>query len=100
MADYPVDVIQHERAKRLVVGDLVEVELESGPVLRARSVIVATGARWRDMNVPGEREYRTRGVTHLPALRRTAVRGQARGRHRRRQLRRRGRHRSAGWSRT
>jgi len=63
---YPVDVIKHERVKRLVPGPLQQVELESGATLSARSVVVATGARWRDMNVPGEAEYRTRGVTYCP----------------------------------
>ncbi|PKN55100.1 MAG: alkyl hydroperoxide reductase subunit F [Deltaproteobacteria bacterium HGW-Deltaproteobacteria-14] len=63
---YPVDVMKHERAKRLVPGDVIGVELESGATLRARSVILATGARWRNMNVPGEDEYRTRGVTYCP----------------------------------
>jgi alkyl hydroperoxide reductase subunit F len=63
---YPVDVMKNERAKRLVPGDILEVELESGATLRAKSVILATGARWRNMNVPGEAEYRTRGVTYCP----------------------------------
>lgn len=66
VAAYPVDVMKHQRVKQLVAGELIEVELESGASLRARSVIVATGARWRDMNVPGEQEYRTRGVTYCP----------------------------------
>jgi alkyl hydroperoxide reductase subunit F len=63
---YPVDVMKHERVKQLVPGELHTLELESGARLRARSVILATGARWRDMNVPGEAEYRTRGVTYCP----------------------------------
>jgi alkyl hydroperoxide reductase subunit F len=63
---YPVELIEHQRAKQLVPGDVIEVELESGATLRARSVILATGARWRNMNVPGEQEYRTRGVTYCP----------------------------------
>ncbi|MFO7562169.1 MAG: alkyl hydroperoxide reductase subunit F [Enhygromyxa sp.] len=66
VAQYPVDLIEHQRAKRLVPGELIEVELESGASLRAKSVILATGARWRNMNVPGEQEYRTRGVTYCP----------------------------------
>jgi alkyl hydroperoxide reductase subunit F len=64
--DYSVDVMKHERASRLVPGEVIEVHLESGATLRARSVVIATGARWRDMNVPGESEYRTRGVTYCP----------------------------------
>lgn len=63
---YDVDVMKNQRVKRLVPGDLIDVELEGGATLRAKSVILAPGARWRDMNVPGETEYRTRGVTYCP----------------------------------
>jgi NADH-dependent peroxiredoxin subunit F len=42
------------------------VNLDNGAVLKARSVIIATGARWREINVPGEREYRNRGVAYCP----------------------------------
>lgn len=63
---YPVDVMKHQRAKRLVPGELIEIELENGARLRSKSVVLATGARWRDMNVPGEAEYRTKGVTYCP----------------------------------
>ena len=64
---YPVDIIKHERVEKLVPGgSLHTVALASGAQLAARSVVVATGARWRDMNVPGEAEYRTRGVTYCP----------------------------------
>lgn len=63
---YPVDVMKHQRARKLIPGDLHQVELESGATLKARSLVISTGARWRDMNVPGEAEYRTRGVTYCP----------------------------------
>ncbi|MCF4167484.1 alkyl hydroperoxide reductase subunit F [Zavarzinia compransoris] len=63
---YDVDIMNLQRAKALVPGDLVEVELESGARLRSRSVILATGARWREMGVPGEKEYRTKGVAYCP----------------------------------
>lgn len=66
VAGYDVDLVKNQRATRLVPGDLLGVELASGVALQARSVILATGARWRDMNVPGEREYRTKGVTYCP----------------------------------
>ena len=68
-AAYPIDLIKHERVKHLSPGGsggLHRVELDSGARLSAKSVIVATGARFRDMNVPGEAEYRTRGVTYCP----------------------------------
>jgi alkyl hydroperoxide reductase subunit F len=63
---YPVDIIKNERAARLVPGPVHQVLLENGATLKAKTVILATGARWRDMNVPGEAEYRTKGVTYCP----------------------------------
>ena len=64
---YDVDIMNLQRAKRLVPrAGLVEVELESGASLKARSVILATGASWRNVNVPGEQEYRNKGVAYCP----------------------------------
>jgi alkyl hydroperoxide reductase subunit F len=63
---YNVDVMNLQRAESLTPGDLIEVKLANGAALKARSVIIATGARWREINVPGEREYRNRGVAYCP----------------------------------
>jgi NADH-dependent peroxiredoxin subunit F len=63
---YDVDVMNLQRADALIPGDLFEVKLVNGGALKARSVIIATGARWREINVPGEREYRNRGVAYCP----------------------------------
>src|ERR1700678_1862988 len=63
---YDVDVMNQQRAEALIPGDLIEVKLAGGAALKARSVIIATGARWREINVPGEREYRNRGVAYCP----------------------------------
>jgi alkyl hydroperoxide reductase subunit F len=63
---YDVDVMNLQRAEALIPGDLIEVKLVNGGALKARSVIIATGARWREINVPGEREYRNRGVAYCP----------------------------------
>ncbi len=64
---YDVDVMDRQRAESLVAKpDGVEVRFTSGAVLKGKTVIIATGARWRDMNVPGEQEYRTKGVTYCP----------------------------------
>ena len=63
---YDVDVMNLQRAEALIPGDLIEVKLVGGGALKARSVIIATGARWREINVPGEREYRNRGVAYCP----------------------------------
>jgi alkyl hydroperoxide reductase subunit F len=67
--EYDVDVMNLQQATALVpAGDdgLVTVELANGASLRSRSVILSTGARWRSMNVPGEAEYRNKGVTYCP----------------------------------
>jgi NADH-dependent peroxiredoxin subunit F len=64
---YEVDIMNLQRAKALRSrADLIEVELESGASLKARSVIITTGARWRAVNVPGEQEYRNKGVAYCP----------------------------------
>jgi alkyl hydroperoxide reductase subunit F len=64
--DYDIDVMNLQRAKRLEKKDLIEVELENGAVLKSRSVIVATGARWRNVGVPGEAEFKNKGVAYCP----------------------------------
>lgn len=63
---YEVDVMSRQRAAALIPGDLIEIKLESGVSLQAKTVIIATGARWRELNVPGEQEYRNRGVAYCP----------------------------------
>ena len=68
--EYDVDIMNLQRATALVPaaapGGLIEVKLENGASLRSKSVIISTGARWRSMNVPGEAEYRTKGVAYCP----------------------------------
>jgi alkyl hydroperoxide reductase subunit F len=67
---YGTEIMNRQRAQALVPaaepGGLVEVKLESGASLKARSVILSTGARWRNINVPGEQEYRNKGVAYCP----------------------------------
>ncbi|MBK8289253.1 MAG: alkyl hydroperoxide reductase subunit F [Cellvibrionales bacterium] len=64
---YDVDIMNLQRAESLkTVGNMIEVTLANGASLTSKSVIVATGARWREMNVPGEKEYRGRGVAYCP----------------------------------
>ena len=69
--DYDVDIMNLQRAKALVTRagpgkDMIEIQLESGASLQARSVIISTGARWRNINVPGEHEYKNKGVAYCP----------------------------------
>jgi alkyl hydroperoxide reductase subunit F len=64
---YDVDIMNLQRAAKLLPGEgQVEVQLENGASLKAKSVILATGARWREMNVPGEKEYKAKGVCFCP----------------------------------
>ena len=64
--DYDVDVMNLQRATQLIPGDLIEIKLENGASVKSKSVILSTGARWREMNVPGEQEYRGKGVAYCP----------------------------------
>ncbi|ACE84838.1 alkyl hydroperoxide reductase subunit F [Cellvibrio japonicus] len=64
--EYDVDVMNLQKAAELIPGDLIEVKLASGASLKSKSVILTTGARWREMNVPGEKEYRGKGVAYCP----------------------------------
>jgi NADH-dependent peroxiredoxin subunit F len=63
---YNVDIMNVQRAEALIPGELIEIRLTSGASLKAKTVILSTGASWRNMNVPGENEYRTKGVTYCP----------------------------------
>lgn len=69
--DYDVDIMTNQRASNVISAEKTEdgyiaVELESGAKLKSKSVVLATGARWREMNVPGEQEYRGKGVAYCP----------------------------------
>jgi NADH-dependent peroxiredoxin subunit F len=64
--EYDVDVLNLQSAKRLTKADMIEIELESGATVKSKTVIVATGARWRSLNVPGEVELKNKGVAYCP----------------------------------
>lgn len=68
---YNVEIMNNQRAAELIPASqtddgLIHVTFENGATLRSKSIIISTGARWRNMNVPGEAEYRTRGVAYCP----------------------------------
>ena len=68
--EYDVDIMNGQRVKNIiksnVPGGLIKVELENNAILHTRSAIIATGAKWREMNVPGEQEYKGKGVAYCP----------------------------------
>ncbi|MET3106666.1 alkyl hydroperoxide reductase subunit F [Oxalobacteraceae bacterium GrIS 2.11] len=67
---YDVDIINLQRAEKLIPATeenpLIEIKLASGASLKAKTIVLATGARWREINVPGELEYRNHGVAYCP----------------------------------
>lgn len=67
---YDVDIINLQRAEQLIAADennpFIQIKLASGATLKAKTIVLATGARWREVNVPGEQEYRNRGVAYCP----------------------------------
>ena len=67
--EYDVDIMNQQRATQLLpagADGLIEVKLDNGASLKSKSVVLSTGARWRAMNVPGEAEYRNKGVAYCP----------------------------------
>lgn len=64
--EYNIDVMNLQRAKRLEKKEFIELELENGAVLKGKTVILSTGARWRNIGVPGEAEFKNKGVAYCP----------------------------------
>ncbi|MDX1457590.1 MAG: alkyl hydroperoxide reductase subunit F [Marinobacter sp.] len=68
--EYDVDIMNLQRAEKLIPaarkGGLHEVRLANGASLKSRTLILSTGARWRQLGVPGEEEYRNKGVAYCP----------------------------------
>lgn len=65
--DYDVDIMNLQEATRLKrKDDFIEIGLENGATLKSKSVVIATGARWRNVGVPGEQEFRNKGVAYCP----------------------------------
>jgi len=67
---YEVDISNNQRAEQLVPAHqpdgLIEVRMANGASLKSRTIVISTGARWRNVNVPGEAEYRNKGVAYCP----------------------------------
>ncbi|XEC94021.1 alkyl hydroperoxide reductase subunit F [Paenibacillus tarimensis] len=64
--EYNIDVMKLQRAKRLEKKEFIEIELENGALLKSKTVIISTGARWRNIGVPGEAEFKNKGVAYCP----------------------------------
>jgi alkyl hydroperoxide reductase subunit F len=67
---YEVDIMNLQRAEKILpathAGGLIQVQMANGGQLSARSLVLSTGARWRNVNVPGEQAYKNKGVAYCP----------------------------------
>ena len=66
LQQYPIQQIRGQRVTRLIPGNMLQVELENGRLLQSKTVIVATGAVWKQIGVPGEKEFKNKGVAYCP----------------------------------
>ncbi|WP_253288746.1 alkyl hydroperoxide reductase subunit F [Amphibacillus sp. MSJ-3] len=64
--EYDIDVMKGLQAKQIEKKDLFEVELDNGALLKSKTIILSTGARWRNVGVPGEAEFKNKGVAYCP----------------------------------
>ncbi|MGO2892404.1 MAG: alkyl hydroperoxide reductase subunit F [Enterococcus devriesei] len=63
---YGVDIMKGQRARAIQKKEMIEVELANGAQLKTKAAILATGARWRAINVPGEKEFKNKGIAYCP----------------------------------
>lgn len=66
MGEYDIKILEHRRVENIENGEMKTIFLSSGEFLKTKSVIVATGAKWRELGVDGEKEYTGRGVAYCP----------------------------------
>ncbi len=66
MADYDITTKEHVRVERFETGNIKTLHLSSGEIIRTKTLVIATGARWRELGVPGEKENIGNGVAYCP----------------------------------
>lgn len=66
IGNYPIRLLEHRRVSQVDINDSNRIRLEGGEHLKAKTIIVATGAKWRELGIPGEKEYLGRGVAFCP----------------------------------
>jgi alkyl hydroperoxide reductase subunit F len=64
---YAIDLLDNRKVEQVIDhGKQKEVRLQGGEVLRASALVIATGAKWRELGIPGEKDYLGRGVAFCP----------------------------------
>ncbi|MCL2567018.1 MAG: alkyl hydroperoxide reductase subunit F [Alphaproteobacteria bacterium] len=64
--EYPIDIISNQKAIKLEKKDLLELSIEGGVVLKAKSIVLATGAKWKNIGIAGENEFKNKGIAYCP----------------------------------
>lgn len=66
MQEYNIDIVRNQTVVSLEKDKLIKAKLDNDTEITAKTVIIATGARWRNANVPGEKEFKNKGVAYCP----------------------------------
>lgn len=66
MSEYPIKTLEFRRVAKIDNGPVKTIHIEGGEFIKTKAIIVATGAKWRELNIPGEKEYIGRGVAFCP----------------------------------
>lgn len=66
MSEYPIEIIKSKTVQSIDQNETFEVTLDDGNIIKTKTIVLATGARWRNVNVPGEKEFKNKGVAYCP----------------------------------
>ncbi len=66
LSDYEVTIKEHLRVDKIEKGAIKKLHLSTGEIIETKTIILATGAKWRELGVPGEKENIGNGVAYCP----------------------------------
>lgn len=64
--EYPIDILEHRRVEEIQNGPRKTLYMKGGEVITTGALIISTGAKWRQLNIPGEKANIGRGVAFCP----------------------------------
>ncbi len=67
ISEYSIEILSNRRVEKIELeGEFKKLTANSSETFISKAVIIATGASWRKLGVPGEEEYIGRGVAFCP----------------------------------